>query len=293
MSRIVWLLLAASLSVLNAPANDARYAWYPDGTLKMIAHYQRDAFHGEYRTWYPSGAPFEVRHYDHGRESGLQQSWTIDGQLYLNYEVRNGRRYGFVNAKPCVPVAEKAAPTSASTLPYYVDASFTPHWTRPAASRSLDFNLVTQDGTPLTAADLRGRIHVASFIFTRCTAICPVMVKQLETVQDSVEKDVVFVSYSVTPDLDRPGDLAAFAARHGVNPARWRLVTGDRAQIYRLARDFYFAQDRRALPDGEFLHTEKVVLVDGNGDLRGVYNGTQPFDMQRLREDITVLQVNR
>lgn len=58
----------------------------------------------ERRTFYPNGRRYEVRHFFNGKEEGLQQAWTEDGTLYINYEMRNGRRYGFVNARPCVPV---------------------------------------------------------------------------------------------------------------------------------------------------------------------------------------------
>jgi len=60
----------------------------------------------ERRTFYPNGQPYEVRHFLNGREEGLQQAWTEDGTLYINYEMRNGRRYGFINARPCLPVPE-------------------------------------------------------------------------------------------------------------------------------------------------------------------------------------------
>ena len=82
-------------------------SFWPDGTLRVQADYERDAFHGAYRTFYSSGRPYELRHYDHGRESGLQQSWTETGELFLNYEVRDGRRYGLVNARPCEPVGTR------------------------------------------------------------------------------------------------------------------------------------------------------------------------------------------
>lgn len=180
-----------------------------------------------------------------------------------------------------------STPTS---LPFYDSADFTPTWTRPAAERPFSFNLLTQRGTAVTANDLRGRVHVASFIFTRCDGICPTMMRQLRRVQQETPDDLLLVSYSVTASLDRPQDLAAFGERERVDPGRWLLVTGDESQIVRLARDFYFADDRR-LEDraNAFLHTEKVLLVDGNGDLRGVYNGTVPFDMQRLIEDVRML----
>lgn len=60
----------------------------------------------ERRTFYPNGRPYEVRHFLNGREEGLQQAWTEDGTLYINYEMRSGRRYGFINARPCLPVKE-------------------------------------------------------------------------------------------------------------------------------------------------------------------------------------------
>jgi protein SCO1/2 len=102
---------------------------------------------------------------------------------------------------------------------------------------------------------------------------------------------VWLVSYSVTPEVDAPDLLAAYGQSRGIDPERWRLVTGDRQQIYGLARQSYFADDRRlgAGPD-EILHSEKVLLVDGQGRLRGVYNGTLPFDIDHIIEDVRRLQ---
>lgn len=77
---------------------------YPNGQLRTRASYDKDGwYHGEYRTWREDGRPYELRHYTNGQEDGRQQSWDENGALYLNYEVRQGRRYGFVNAYPCAP----------------------------------------------------------------------------------------------------------------------------------------------------------------------------------------------
>lgn len=70
----------------------------PDASAPMLE---------ERPTFYPNGRPYEVRHFFNGKEEGLQQAWTEDGTLYINYEMRNGRRYGFINARPCVPVEEQ------------------------------------------------------------------------------------------------------------------------------------------------------------------------------------------
>ncbi len=84
--------------------------WWPDGQLRSRSGYVDDAFQGEYRTWRDNGHPYELRHFDHGREVGVQQSWNDDGTLFLNYEVRDGRRYGFVNSSPCLPVNPDGTP---------------------------------------------------------------------------------------------------------------------------------------------------------------------------------------
>ena len=102
--------------------------------------------------------------------------------------------------------------------------------------------------------------------------------------------DVALVSYSVTPDTDTPAVLAAFGEERQIDATRWRLATGDRATIFSLAREFYFADDGRfAGTPYDFLHTEKVVLVDRHGRLRGVYNGTLAADIDRLIGDAAAL----
>lgn len=100
-------LVAASIATAPRTAADvaARTTHWPNGRLRSSATVVNYVYEGEYRTWYEDGHPYELRHFVHGRESGLQRSWSDDGTLYLNYEVRGGRRYGFVNAIPCLPAA--------------------------------------------------------------------------------------------------------------------------------------------------------------------------------------------
>jgi antitoxin component YwqK of YwqJK toxin-antitoxin module len=88
-----------------------RETYWPNGLLKSAGTFLDDVRHGEHRTFRQNGRPYELRHFDRGRESGLQQSWEEDGTLFLNYEMRNGRRYGFVNASPCVPAGKDGAST--------------------------------------------------------------------------------------------------------------------------------------------------------------------------------------
>jgi hypothetical protein len=92
-----WLMLTVMLWLVALVGGDAR-----------PAAQRSDVRNGEFRTWHSNGQLAEVRRYVNGREEGLQQSWTADGVLYLNYEVRDGRRYGLVNSRPCLPADERS-----------------------------------------------------------------------------------------------------------------------------------------------------------------------------------------
>ncbi len=81
------------------------FAYWPEGGRRVETFYDGDLIHGLYRSWHRNGQPAELKHYVSGRESGLQQAWTDKGDLYLNFEAINGRHYGLVNSRPCVPVA--------------------------------------------------------------------------------------------------------------------------------------------------------------------------------------------
>ena len=110
LTALLWV--AALMSPAPVGALEARTTTWPDGRPRIEGTYLRDMRHGEFRTWHENGQLAELRHYFHGREAGHQQAWTKDGVMFLNYEVRDGRRYGLVNSKPCLPAeggAEKGA----------------------------------------------------------------------------------------------------------------------------------------------------------------------------------------
>lgn len=191
-------------------------------------------------------------------------------------------------------VAEGRTPA----LPYYGDRLFTPSWTPVSHSVSThvagDTPFLDQTGTAFTPASLRGNVHVVSFIFTRCAAICPPLVSSLKKVQAATAASAVtLVSYSVDPVNDTVTVLSDFASSRGIKSPRWKLLTGSITSVHQVARDLYFADDdgmRQSLADPQtFLHTEKVLLIDRDGHIRGLYNGTQPFEIQKLIEDIGVL----
>jgi protein SCO1/2 len=183
--------------------------------------------------------------------------------------------------------------TRTAALPFYGSADFTPHWSA-VSHRVGEFSLTDQRGRGFTNADVAGRVYVASFIFTRCSVVCPVLVKHLATVEAATrDTGALIVSFSVTPDLDTPSVLETFGRDRGINADRWKLLTGDKEQIFALARERYFADDERVqatkTDPNAFLHTEKLVLVDQQGRLRGVYDGTMPRDVELLISDMKAL----
>lgn len=159
--------------------------------------------------------------------------------------------------------------------------------------RIRNFKLVNQDGEEIDNSFLKDKIYVADFFFTTCPTICPVMSNELERVQESFEDDlnVQIVSHTVQPEYDSPQVLKEYANLHMADPNQWTFLTGDKAEIYSLARKSYFAVTTEG--DGginDFIHTENFILVDKQKRIRGFYDGTSEDDVDRLIKDIKILK---
>lgn len=154
------------------------------------------------------------------------------------------------------------------------------------------FSLINQDGKIITEKDYEGKIYVADFFFVTCPTICPKMTKQMDRVyQHFKSKDeVMILSHTVMPENDSVPVLKEYATKHNINSNTWNLVTGDKKQIYNLARKNYFA----AITEGDggvddFIHTENFVLIDKEKRIRGFYDGTSENDVDRLINDVNTL----
>ena len=193
------------------------------------------------------------------------------------------------------------ATSAVRPLPYYDDATLTPVWpadasTRAALHRVGDFRLTDARGRAVTRRDVEGRIYVASFFYTQCRTLCPDLRVQLTRVHEAFAGDsaVLILSHSVMPEMDDANRLAHYAHRNGIDGRRWRLLSGDRAELTRLARDAYFVElaDTTGNTAGRLRHTETLVLVDQIGHIRGVYDGSLVYDVSQLMSDIRVLRSN-
>ena len=159
--------------------------------------------------------------------------------------------------------------------------------------RIADFSLLNQNGDTITQENYRDKIYVADFFFTTCPTICPIMTANLVEVQAAIANDpeVLLLSHSVTPEIDSVAQLKKYAIEKGVNDAKWNLVTGDKKQIYELARKSYLAVQEDG--DGgpfDMIHTENFILVDKQRRIRGFYDGTKEEEMDRLLSDIEILK---
>lgn len=155
-----------------------------------------------------------------------------------------------------------------------------------------DFSFVNQNGKTITQKDYEGKVYVADFFFTTCGSICPKMTTNLADVQKAIINNpkVMLLSHTVFPETDSIPVLKAYAKKHGVIDSKWNLVTGDKKEIYTMARKSYLAV-KLGKPEElyDMVHTENFVLVDQKRRVRGFYDGTKKEDMQRLITDINYL----
>lgn len=185
-------------------------------------------------------------------------------------------------------------------LPFYKEATFTPHWLDPNGEEAdiihkiPKFNLVNQLGEEVTEKTFKDKIYIADFFFTTCPGICPKMTANMMGLQDEFldDDDVLLLSHSVTPKTDSVSILKRYAETKGIINNKWHLVTGDRKQIYDLGRQAYFVEEDQGVvkTEDDFLHTQNFVLIDKQRRIRGIYNGLNKTSVQQLIADVKTLQ---
>lgn len=158
-----------------------------------------------------------------------------------------------------------------------------------------DFSLTNQNGKIITQEDYKDKIYIADFFFTTCPTICPIMTKNMADIQKEIigDDDVLLLSHSVTPEIDSVAQLKKYAVEKGVDDSKWNLLTGDKKQIYDLARKSYLAVKTDG--DGgpfDMIHTENFILVDKQKRIRGFYDGTNKEDIKQLLIDLEILRAS-
>lgn len=191
----------------------------------------------------------------------------------------------------CSPAA-KEGDTATTTLPIlgerYVDDNQDTVYHKIA-----DFAFVNQLGDTISNADLAGKVYVADFFFTSCPTICPIMKKEMLRVYDQFkgEKNFSILSHSIDPTFDTQVVLKDFAEKLGISDAStWNFLTGDQEKLFEIGQTSYLST---AMADqqepGGFLHSGAFILVDQQGRIRGIYDGTKSDQVDRLLADIPKL----
>ena len=156
-----------------------------------------------------------------------------------------------------------------------------------------DFSLINQNGKTVTQDTYNNKIYIADFFFTTCQTICPIMTDHMVILQDKLklDSDVMLLSHTVTPEIDSVAQLKKYALNKGVLDSKWNLVTGDKKEIYQLARKSYLAVKSNS-DGGEYdmIHTENFILIDQKKRIRGYYDGTLEEDIESLLNDIDILK---
>jgi len=159
-----------------------------------------------------------------------------------------------------------------------------------------NINFTNQLGQNVSLNDLKGKVIVLDFFFTRCPSVCPGLTKNMKRVQDAFVKNpdiVQFLSISIDPEYDSVPQLRKFADKHGVNHDSWWFVTGNKKEIY----DFAFNEIKASIADTNvdtaFIHTENFFLLDSNRVVRGWYNGFDTVQLGTLVRDIPILMLEK
>jgi protein SCO1/2 len=156
-----------------------------------------------------------------------------------------------------------------------------------------DFAFVNQVGDTIRKEDMAGKIYVADFFFTTCPTICPVMKKEMLRVYEQFKRDPNFriLSHTIDPTHDTQAVLQDYAEKLGVpDAATWNFLTGDQEKIFEIGQTSYLTTTMAdEMEPGGFLHSGAFLLVDQQGRIRGVYDGTKTDQVDRLLADIPKL----
>ena len=156
-----------------------------------------------------------------------------------------------------------------------------------------EFELTNQFGEKVTQQTVRNKIYIANFFFATCQSICPVMSTNLTDVQKSIEKDdsLLILSHTVNPMHDTVEVLKNYGITYGAIKNKWHLLTGSKKVIYDLAKSSYLVNALEDDGSAEgFLHSEMFLLIDTQGRLRGIYDGTDKAEVLKMLNDIKILK---
>ena len=151
------------------------------------------------------------------------------------------------------------------------------------------FSLVDQDGKAFSSQELRGRPWVAGYVFTNCAGLCPRLTATMAQLQKQVPADVHLVSFSVDPENDKPEVLKKYAATYKADESRWHFLTGPKDKVIELVGDMKMPYGESKNPAEPILHSDKLTLIDADGNVREHYDSKDPEKLKQLAADAEAL----
>ncbi len=211
--------------------------------------------------------------------------WLKIGVLILVFVVGSTAAYQILQPKPRLPIYNPS-----DLNPAVVDDDLE----RVGRGHRIgNFDLIDQWGNRADSSLLQGKIYVADFFFTTCPTICIDMGANFQRIQETYKDEDRFhlVSHTVMPEIDTVEVMHAYGERMGAIKGKWHLLTGEKRELYRMARREYFAvmEQGTSFDEHDFIHTENVILVDEKKRIRGFYDGTSDLEIDRLIGDIQIL----
>lgn len=159
-----------------------------------------------------------------------------------------------------------------------------------------EFEMISENGQRFGSKDLKGKVYLANFIFSRCPTACPRMLGELQKIQKRIRgtaKKVSIVSFTVDPTFDNEKVLFDLARKYDANPHVWTFLTKDNEEeLFTLYRDgFKVGVEKKPEDLFDIAHSERIVLVDDEGQIRGYYSFTDD-EVNKLMIDVGLL-INR
>ena len=155
-----------------------------------------------------------------------------------------------------------------------------------------DFSFVNQFGKEVNQNFYNGKVYVADFFFTSCPGICPIMTEELQKVQEALKglnEDVLILSHTVDPQADSTDALLAYGEEKGADFSTWNFVTGKKEKLYEMAQSYLVVANHDPSQKIEFVHSDKLVLIDKENRIRGLYSGIETREVKQLIQDVKTL----
>lgn len=165
-------------------------------------------------------------------------------------------------------------------------------------SSAPEFSFMDRSGRVFSSSELKGKVWVVDFIFAHCAGSCPMLSQKMKSLQETFKgnPDFKLVTFTVDPQRDTVAALKQYAEDYRADPNQWFFLTGKKADIYQTIRGGFKEiadRDYQAGPGFEFIHSTRMVLVDGDGKIRGLYDGESDTDVSKLKQDIRYLMGSR